>query len=75
MEFFSVGGGEEGDGAGSGGGGELRAIGRPREIDGVVVEVGGPVFGELHQEERVVSSESRVAQACGSGGERAGVLC
>ena len=49
VQATAVGGDEEGDGAGGTGGGELRASVIPREIDGVVVELGGPVFGELHR--------------------------
>ena len=54
VEFLAVGGGEQGDGAGGAGGGEekiltgWKARATPGEVDGVVVELGGPVFGELH---------------------------
>ena len=40
--------GEKRDGAGRGGRGERLPVGRPGEVDGVVVELRGPVFGQLH---------------------------
>ena len=43
---------EEGDGAIGGGGSKLGAIGGPGKVDGVVVEGGGPVFGQLHGDTR-----------------------
>ena len=49
VQAAAVGCGVEGDGAGGAGGGEEGAVGTPREVDGVVVELGGPVFGELHR--------------------------
>ncbi|OQB82417.1 MAG: hypothetical protein BWX86_02920 [Verrucomicrobia bacterium ADurb.Bin122] len=39
---------EKRDGAGRGGRGERLPVGRPDEVDGVVVELRGPVFGQLH---------------------------
>ena len=45
----SRGGGEQGNWAGGGSGGEQGAIGGPSEVDHVVVELCGPVFGKLHE--------------------------
>jgi hypothetical protein len=42
---------EDGDGAIRGGGCQLRAVGRPSEVDGVVFECNGPVFDQLHGRE------------------------
>ncbi len=48
VELVAVGALEKGDRAGGRGGGELSAVGRPREVDHVIVEDSGPVLGEVH---------------------------
>ena len=64
--------GVKGDGAVGGCGRELGAIGRPREVDRVVIKFGGPVFGQLHTNETVVSWAAGQEPRCGRGASRGG---
>ena len=58
--------GEERDGSGGGGGSEQRAVGRPGEINRIVVERRGPVLGEVHGAERL-SAKTRSCEEWSEG--------